>query len=84
LLANYDAALDLLEEKVRICHELGNHFGEAHAMLQKAHLFGEDLRAIDAAVQCVRDCLLIARTFSLNQIETEAGALCARLGLPGL
>jgi len=84
LLANYDAALDLLEERVRICRELGNHLEEAHAMLQRAHLFGEDLRAIDAAVQCLRDCLLIARTFSLDQIEADAGALSTRLGLPGL
>jgi hypothetical protein len=54
LLANYDAALDLLEEKVRICHKLGKHFGEAHAMLQKAHLFGEDLRAIGMDVLICR------------------------------
>jgi tetratricopeptide (TPR) repeat protein len=54
LLANYDAALNLLEEKARLCRELRNAAGQAHALLQQAHLFGEKLGAIGAACDASR------------------------------
>lgn len=82
LLADYDAALDLLEEKARLCRELRNVAGEAHALLQQAHLFGEKLGAIGAASERLEAALAIARTFSLGAIENQAAALRRRLGLP--
>jgi len=82
LLADYDAALNLLEEKARLCGELRNVAGEAHALLQQAHLFGEKLGAAGAASERVEAALAIAQAFSLDAIEIEAVALRRRLGLP--
>jgi tetratricopeptide (TPR) repeat protein len=81
LLADYDAALDLLEEKARVCRNLSNTAGEAHALLQQAHLFGDKLGAIGAASERIEAALAIARARSLDTIQSDALALSTRLGL---